>query len=82
MFAIGSECTDQARRKSEKEEEEVFHGRINIEVMAATDDRAKGTNCAVSGGLCVALARGLSCAHRSDKTLLQRYRFFLQDQAH
>ena len=35
MFTIGSECTDQTRTKSEKEEEEVFHGRINIEVMAA-----------------------------------------------
>ena len=35
MFTIGSECTDQARTKSEKEEEEVFHGRINIEVVAA-----------------------------------------------
>ena len=35
MFTIGSECANQARTKSEKEEEEVFHGRINIEVVAA-----------------------------------------------
>ena len=35
MFTIGSERANQTRRKSEKEEKEVFHGRINIEVVAA-----------------------------------------------
>ena len=35
MFTIGSERTDQTRTKSEKEEEEVFHGRVYIEVVSA-----------------------------------------------
>ena len=35
MFTIGSEGADQARRKSEKEEEKLFHGRVYIEVVSA-----------------------------------------------
>ena len=69
-------------QKVKRRKKKCFIGGSILRWWLPTDDRAKGTNCAVSGGLCVALARGLSCAHRSDMTLLQRYRFFLQDQAH